>query len=302
YRAHDGVTEPYYERLKSDPFLKKYAELPLEKRMPWERKVADARYALALYSGEVTYVDGLLGMAFQKSPRLREGWIGLTADHGESHGEQGLWWEHNRIYPSTLNVPLVIAGPGVPVGRTGRSVSNASLGATLLGLAGVGAEYPGERLDRVVAGPGVSDKPAGESAAGGGASEPHWVVGLAGNSAGVFLDGWYFLLNVRFKNKGRDTYHPAELYELASDPMCEVNVVEDHPERAARMRSMLVSYLADLPEGGTLRVKDSSATSADRADMLALGYGDADESIEGPLVDPACACLFCERARRVLGR
>ncbi|MEM7518391.1 MAG: hypothetical protein AAF368_15900, partial [Planctomycetota bacterium] len=150
--------------------------------------------------------------------------------------------------------------------------------------------YPGQRLDRL--------DPEGTSQA-----EPHWVVGLAGNSAGVFLDGWYFLLNVRVKGGGRGFYHPGELFELAPDPMCETDVAEVHPERAARMRHLLVNYLADLPEGGVLRVKQSTATNADRADMVALGYGGSTEEPDDDLiVDPECACMFCARDRKILDR
>lgn len=296
YRDHEQYTQLYYDRAKSDPFSEKFAELPPEMRLPWETRVRDAKFALALYSGEVTYVDRLLGSLFERNPRLEDGLIALTADHGESHGEQQLWWTHNGMYPSTLNVPLVIAGPGIRAGECSAAVSNTFVAGTLLELAGIdrAREFPGERLHR------ISDEPTESSH-----REPHFVVGPDGNSAGLFEDGWYFLLHVTGKGWGNPRHparHAAELYCLEDDPGCETNVIRAHPERAAIMRYRVVEFLNDLPEEGVLASDELIGGSA-KADMVALGYAaESAGKIDRALVDPACSCVFCAEAAKHLAR
>lgn len=300
YRDHPEFTKLYYDRSKDDPFSKKYAELPPEKRLPWEHRVRDAKFALALYSGEVTYVDTMLGSLFQVAPRLRDGWIALTADHGEAHGEQGLWWTHNGVYPSTLDVPLLITGPGVPKGVHTGPVSNTSVSRTLLALAEIdGAEeFPGRRLDQL---PTDADGSTIQLAKG----EPHFVIGPDGNSAGLFADGWYFLLHVTGKGWGnprRPARHAAELYDLREDPGCVDNVIRQNLLKGAEMRHRVVAYLNDLPEDGTF-ASDAVIGGSAKADMVALGYAaDTSGKREGALVDPACVCVFCKQAKDILAQ
>src|SRR6185295_16663370 len=47
----------------------------------------------ARYRGEVSFLDTQLARAFDH-PRLANGVIAFTADHGESLGEHGVYWDH----------------------------------------------------------------------------------------------------------------------------------------------------------------------------------------------------------------
>ena len=51
------------------------------------------------------------------SERMRNGIVAFTADHGESLGDHGEQSHGLFIYESTLHVPWVMAGPGVPAGE-----------------------------------------------------------------------------------------------------------------------------------------------------------------------------------------
>jgi hypothetical protein len=58
-----------------------------------------------------------------------------------------------------------------------------------------------------------------------------------------------------------------ELYDLASDPGEEVNVIERQPEEAQRLRRLLTQYR------GTFRASIGKASDEqDRAALRALGY------------------------------
>jgi arylsulfatase A-like enzyme/Flp pilus assembly protein TadD len=86
------------------------------------------------YSGEAAYVDASLGsfFSFLKSTGR---WAGtvlvLTADHGESLGEHGEVTHSFFAYNSTIHVPLLIAGPGIPALRSSQDVGHVDLFPTI---------------------------------------------------------------------------------------------------------------------------------------------------------------------------
>ena len=89
---------------------------PYDPPEPYKRQ-----YAKDLYHGEIAYMDEQVG-------RLLDGLdhLGLNSrtlviavgDHGESLGEHGEYTHGIFLYDATLHVPLLIAGPGVPAGKT----------------------------------------------------------------------------------------------------------------------------------------------------------------------------------------
>ena len=63
----------------------------------------------------------------------------ITADHGESLGDVGYWFDHGRnLRHPCLNVPLIIACEGlVPIGTSRALVANIDLSPTILDLLGI---------------------------------------------------------------------------------------------------------------------------------------------------------------------
>lgn len=80
----------------------------------------DYAHQLALYDGEIRYVDDQLGRLFthlEREGRLGRTLIALVADHGDEFGEHG-GVEHGRhLHRELLHVPLIVAGPGIARGR-----------------------------------------------------------------------------------------------------------------------------------------------------------------------------------------
>lgn len=72
-------------------------------------------------------------------------WI-ITADHGEEFGERGSWGHAHTLYPEVLDIPLVIAGPSIPVGLRGDRVGHIDLAPTIAGFAGLPWGGPGVDL------------------------------------------------------------------------------------------------------------------------------------------------------------
>jgi arylsulfatase A-like enzyme len=291
YDPQGEWTELYYT---GDPYSPELAELQDPVRAPWNKRVRDEGYLRALYKGEISYLDQNLQRFFDEVPRVRAGYVAFTADHGESLGENHLYWDHSAIYPSTLRVPLIIAGPGVPAGvSVDVHVSNRDIAKTLLALVGLdqpgadGELFPGRSLLEQLE-PGST------------ALDPWFVIGNGGMSAGMFSGRWYLLLHLQGKawgNPVNPVAHSIELYDRERDPDCADNVVAAHPEEARELRSRLVHWLADLPEEGLL-TGESSEDAGARADIAALGYAtDAPSQLEGALIDPSCTCPECLRYR-----
>jgi arylsulfatase len=87
-----------------------------------EMNLGDEGLALirALYDGGIHHTDRMLGEFMARA--TSEGWlentiVAVISDHGESLGENE-WIGHNRLFREQLQVPWILAGAGVPRGRT----------------------------------------------------------------------------------------------------------------------------------------------------------------------------------------
>ena len=81
---------------------------------------------------------GRLLDAVDAAPRDRDTVIAFTADHGEGLGDHGEGTHGVLAYDSTLHVPLVLAGRGVPRGARSRVLArHVDVVPALLDLAGL---------------------------------------------------------------------------------------------------------------------------------------------------------------------
>ncbi len=107
------------------------------------------RMARAAYYAMVTELDELVGKLVQEMERSGQ-WentvIVYTSDHGEMLGEHGLWLK-NTLLEGAARIPLILAGGGLPAGRTvDQPAAHVDLVATLLDLGG--ATIPGKLRGR----------------------------------------------------------------------------------------------------------------------------------------------------------
>jgi len=96
------------------------------------------------YDSEIAWMDAQLGRLFEALPETA--WVVVVGDHGESLGDGGEKEHGLLLHDPTLQVPLIVAGPGVPVGVESRAVSVVDVMPTVLRWAG--AAVP-EGLDGV---------------------------------------------------------------------------------------------------------------------------------------------------------
>jgi arylsulfatase A-like enzyme/Tfp pilus assembly protein PilF len=226
------------------------------------------------YDGEIAFADtqvARLLAALRQSGAEDRTLLAVLSDHGEGLGDHGEQTHGLLLYDSTLRVPFLLAGPGVPRGRTvAEPVGTIDLVPTLLALLGLPSvpDLPGRDLRPALQGGRLRE-------------EPLYAEALFGrlNCRWAALRGW-----VRGNWKlveGGET----ELFDVASDPEERRNLAEKEPERVARMRQALKQAVEKIAPGGD-RPRPFTI-SPDQAERLAsLGYT-AGTGGSGPIDDPS---------------
>ena len=244
----------------------------------------DPDFAVTQYRAEVDYLDHQLGRLLSR-PRFQAGVTAFTADHGESFGGGGVWFSHVGLFPETLHVPLLLAWPGGPEGAIVEApVEHINLGRTLLDLSGFqGDDFPGQSLLGAVEG----DAPA----------HPRFSFSANGKCAAVIHEGWQLTLNLRdhdYHGLLTRAHHQVELFRITSDPGCLVDLVGEEQAQAARLRRLLVAWLADTRGSSWARAGNEDADAL--AQLAALGYTmDVPETDDRGWFDLSCECDWCGR-------
>ena len=97
-----------------------------------EAEFADIR---GLYDAEIRHIDAELGRLFdhlRSTGQWEDTLVVVCADHGELHGEQGLYGHEFAVYDPLVNVPLLVKHPEIDPGRTDEQVELLDLYDTLL--------------------------------------------------------------------------------------------------------------------------------------------------------------------------
>jgi arylsulfatase A-like enzyme/Flp pilus assembly protein TadD len=220
-------------------------------------------YAKDPYSGEIAYMDQEVG-------RLLD-WIGqhglgsrtlvlAIGDHGEGLGEHGEKYHGIFLYDSTLHVPFIMAGPGVPAGEVvRRQVRSIDLMPTVMGFLHLssGPDTQGVSLWPLILHNSLvqTDHAYCETL------YPRIFMGWSELRA-MHSGKWEFILAPQ-----------PELYDLQSDPAETTNAVARYPVQARELQSDIWGV-----EGGPnkdTQVSTVPLNPADRAELESLGYVNA---------------------------
>ena len=224
----------------------------------------------ARYAGEVAYVDREIGRLLKGLPA--DGGRTLVAavgDHGEMLGEHGEAGHGVFLYRAGLEVPLVVAGPGVPPGTVvPGTVGTRALPSTLLRLLGL----PGDV------------GPFGSSLPGLSVSEPVY------RAEPVYSETWlpataYGWSPLHAVSDGRWRFILAprpELYDFVADPGEQRNLVAERPGDRVRLERAL----ADV-RGVKGVAAPAVKPDAELAESLAsLGYHSGASGSRAGTIDP----------------
>ena len=205
-------------------------------RMSKERfSAADGAAQMAAYDGAIAQLDHDVAALLDslRARRLLENTVVIvTADHGESFGEHGLWEHGKTPYLEQIHAPLVISWPGrVPRGvRVSAPVSVRDIPATIMELVGGrDTAFAGGSLSRFWNGEAVEEPVLSDLA-----KEPAAERARRDSKRRVLslLDARYHYLRI---GTSREL-----LFDVASDPRESHDLAADGAQRAtlARMRAL----------------------------------------------------------------
>jgi choline-sulfatase len=219
--------------------------------MLWKRRIQaieepfpepTLRRAIAAYYGMVTFLDEQIGRvldALEGAGLSGTTRVVYSTDHGEMLGDHGLWWK-SVMFEGAAGVPLLMAGPDVPAGKTvATPVSLVDLFPTILEATGVAPEpedagLPGASLLRLAGEPDDDGRTV--------FSEYH-----ASHSS----TGYYLIRRGRHKliRYADSAAYPPQLFDLRADPAEAHDLASDpaHAPLLAELQGVLRSIVD--PEG-----------------------------------------------------
>jgi arylsulfatase A-like enzyme len=229
----------------------------------------DLAAVMALYDGNLAYVDAVLGRlldVLRARGMYEDALVIVTSDHGEAFWQHGRRGHGGYLYDEELHVPLVVKLPGPDRPRGVRTDRLASLLDVVPGLcAWLDLPLPASELD---------GSPLGELARADG----------AGRDDRKLILGSYrpkYLAAIRTpRSKTIVKYDPDTRELLATEHYRLTENPDEDPRRSAPDDPLADVFAAELERvierawstaaGGTVELSD-----ADRAALEALGYTDA---------------------------
>jgi arylsulfatase A-like enzyme/Flp pilus assembly protein TadD len=236
------------------------------------------------YEGEVAYVDAALKDLVEALSQ--DTLVAVTADHGEGLGEHGERTHSLFVYDSTLRIPWILRGPGVPAGvvagEPARSIDIVPTILDLLGLLEKGGSCvrcQGRSLVPALQGEALS--PAASYAE---TFFPRLNLGWS-ELRSLRLDGWKYI----------DAPEP-ELYDTNADAGENRNLASSDPKKLEEMRAELAKLEETTRGPGS---KEELLDGETRAILRSLGYLSSESGVaaEGPRPDPKSRLAVWEGIR-----
>ena len=188
----------------------------------------------------------------------------MTADHGESLGERGLWYVHRGLSPEVMRVPLIVRLPRPVSRRVPSPVSVVDIPTTILSTLGLPAHE------------GLRGRDLIEAAGGADWSERRiWLehsdlVQVACRDA-----RFHFIHTLEpFDLRESDEILPAgqtQLFRVAEDSNLDVDVGRELPGRLAGYEKLLTNWRASALGANSTR---RATTPEEESRLRQLGYVD----------------------------
>ena len=209
---------------------------------PWPRTPEDTRQQLADYYACITGLDHHVGRIFaelKKSGQWENTIIIFTGDNGLSVGEHGLFGKQNLYEFGGMHVPCVLAGPGIPQGKSAAFVYLMDLFPTF-------AEFAGATLPEAIEGKSLVPIIAGKE------SKVRDVCYTG------YRDCQRAVRDQRWKLIRYPLVDQTQLFDLENDPHELTNLAAQpaHAAKVAEMLALLAEEMATHADTAPLKVEN----------------------------------------------
>lgn len=263
---------PYDEMYLKGRFYEKGMELPLLPRKrggfggipgyQLQGGIKDKGYYIAKYDGEISFADAQIGRLINtlaETGLLYNTVIIITADHGESLGEHGYYFDHGAyLYDNLIKVPLIMyySSFGSSNRIIDQQVSLVDIMPTILDIAKINppgqAKFEGIGLMPLISSGGAYGRTYIFSEYFEGGCQKFAIRG----------NGWKMLYD-----RGNGKY---ELYDLKSDPVESRNLFFSRKEIVNNLAAALDSFLnRPVKKGKRMKIR---LYGNDRERLKSLGY------------------------------
>ncbi|MGE0360593.1 MAG: sulfatase-like hydrolase/transferase [Vicinamibacterales bacterium] len=210
------------------------------------------------YDAEVAYTDAQVGRliaALDASGRRDDTLVVVLADHGEQLGQHQEQSHGFFVYDASVQVPLIVAGPGVTPRVVSDQVRIVDVMPTVLDLLGV---------ERPAAIQGTSLRPALDG-------QRQELLAFSESWYPRFHYGWSELQAVRDGAFKFILAPRRELYDITKDPGETANLAASDPARADRMERALRALVAQTTRAEAAKGPQAIDPAAEQR-LRALGY------------------------------
>lgn len=213
-----------------------------EKLAPWPRTPENTKQQLADYYACITGLDhhvGRIVAQLQAMAQLDDTIIIFTGDNGLSLGDHGLFGKQNLYEFGGMHVPLVIAGPGIPKGKSAALVYLMDLFPTF-------CDFAGSKIPSSVEGKSLLPILQGKQ------SKVRDVLYTA------YKDCQRAIRNDQWKLIRYPLVDKTQLFDLRKDPYELTNLADklEHAAKVAEMTALLEKEMAHFGDQAPLRVSN----------------------------------------------
>ena len=207
------------------------------------RDVTDLQFLIALFDGEIAYMDAMIGrvLAALEARGLADDTLTIVvADHGESIVDHDMFFNHGDLYQTNVHIPLILhhpAGLPEPV-QVPDSVEHIDLVPTILDYLDI--ESP-PCVD------GMSLMPAVR-----GQALEHPPICMTNNNFGMnraWRSGRWKLIEHMSPGHLGATPGTLELYDVMRDPDERTNLIATHRALAEALRDEMHAFVARVLDG-----------------------------------------------------
>lgn len=221
-----------------------YSRVINEKRI--ELSDNDKKHLIALYDNEIRFVDHYIGKLLTQLENLDlmdKTIIILWSDHGEELLERGNIQHGGMLYEELIRVPLIVYLPGFRGPRVNSNLAQSiDIAPTILDILGIGSEKNFMGI------PLFSKK-------------NHFIVGQHSQQN--------IIRTKKYKLMSGEKEETSLLFNLRKNPDETVNVFNNKPDLATKLKKEMLRALSQRPGEKTLDLKQ---TKEDIEKLRALGY------------------------------